>query len=111
MDMRKLEFKPETFNGLWACVSLLHIPKKECLKTLQGFNRVLKKNGLLYVSVKKGEGEKMIAKDYFKNNEKKFFAFYTENEITELTRKAGFKIISVTITEKKDSYINIFAEK
>lgn len=29
MDMRKLDFPENTFDGIWACASFPHIPKKE----------------------------------------------------------------------------------
>ncbi len=35
MDMRNLEFSPETFDGLRSSASLLHIPKNEVRKTLE----------------------------------------------------------------------------
>ena len=28
MDMKKLEFKDESFNGVWCCATLLHVPKE-----------------------------------------------------------------------------------
>lgn len=49
----------ETFDGVWACASLLHIPKNEMRDVIPRFVQALKPGGLLYVSVKEGEGERI----------------------------------------------------
>lgn len=49
----------ETFDGIWACASLLHIPKNEMRDVIPRFVQALKPGGLLYVSVKEGEGERI----------------------------------------------------
>ena len=74
MDMRNLKFEKNTFDGIWACGSVIHIPKSEVKKVLIGFNRVLKPNGILYMCLKKGEGEELENR---KNGNKKFFAYYS----------------------------------
>jgi len=112
MDMRKLEFPDEFFDGIWCCASFLHIPKKDAEKTLREFYRVLKKNGILFIAVKKGIGEKVMRKDYYKGGEK-FFVFYTRDEIEELLRKVNFRII-LTIIDKDDrgnTWIQVFCKK
>ena len=49
MDMRKLEFPENYFDGVWVCASFLHIPKEEAKSTLLEFRKVLKTGGLMYV--------------------------------------------------------------
>jgi SAM-dependent methyltransferase len=49
----------ETFDGIWACASLLHTPKNEMRDVIPRFVQALKPGGLLYVSVKEGEGERI----------------------------------------------------
>ena len=110
MDMRDLKFGDEEFDGIWSCASFLHIPKREALKTLKEFRRVLKPGGLLYLGVKKGEGERMVEKEHYKGG-KKFFAFYTEKELKDMLKKVGFKVEEVVIEKKRDTWINVFARK
>jgi len=48
-DMEYLPFREEYFDGIWCNAALVHLPKKD--KALSEFYRVLKDEGILYVSV------------------------------------------------------------
>ena len=110
MDMRNLDFPENTFDGIWACASFLHIPKDEAKNTLLGFRKILKPAGLIYLSIKQGNEEKFVEKDEYKGRTK-FFAFYTQGEFKNLIESCNFKILKVLIDEKKDTWINVFATK
>lgn len=110
MDMRNLAFEKESFDGIWACASFLHLPKKEASIALAQFYRVLIKGGILSISVKAGQGERFVEKDEYLGFSK-FYSFYSEDEIVALINSQGFKILKITIDKKKDTWINIFAIK
>lgn len=106
-DLRFLDFPPASFDGLWACASFLHVPKKDAAHTIRGFRKVLKKGGLIYLDVKKGTGEKLVEewlRDY-----SRFFAFYEEKELEKLLEANGFKILKVMVEKKKHTWISIYA--
>ncbi|MFX0115314.1 MAG: class I SAM-dependent methyltransferase [Candidatus Hodarchaeota archaeon] len=111
MDMRKLDFPGGFFDGIWAAASVLHIPKKDALSTLRGFRTVLKSEGLLYIGLYHGQGEKMIIASQYDNKER-FYALYSVNEAKQLLRRAGFQVVKEIIKqneEKKPTWINFFA--
>ena len=108
MDMRKMEFPGKQFDGIWACGSFQHLPKKDARKALLEFRRVLKRGGLVYVSVKEGTGEKEIRKEHYRGGSK-LFSFYRRDEIEELFKSCGFGVIKVMIKRNKDVWINLFA--
>jgi ubiquinone/menaquinone biosynthesis C-methylase UbiE len=110
MDMRHLNFSDSSFDGIWACASFLHIPKKDAKGTMLGFRRVLKPGGLLYVLVKEGTGEKFVGKHV---SRKRFFAFYTGEELKKLVESCGFKIIKSHSETNKENirWISVFATK
>ena len=110
MDMRNLNFPENTFDGIWACASFLHIPKIEARDTLLGFKKVLKPGGLIYLSVKQGNGERFVKKKEYKNKAK-FFAFYNKNELKNLVKSCGFQIIKLSIDRKRNTWVNVFAVK
>ena len=110
MDMRNLDFPENSFDGIWACASFLHVPKEDAKNTLLGFRKILKPAGLIYLSVKQGNEEKFVEKDEYKGRTK-FFAFYTQDEFKNLIEFCNFKIVKVLIDEKKDTWINVFATK
>ncbi|VVB61287.1 Ubiquinone biosynthesis O-methyltransferase [uncultured archaeon] len=110
MDMRKLDFPGNSFDGIWACASFLHIPKSEARNTLIGISCVLKPRGILYISVKEGSEEKVLKKEEYLGRAK-FFAFYTQKEFEDLIVSCGFEIIETRIDKKADTWINVFAIK
>lgn len=113
MDMRDLDFANDYFDGIWSCASFLHIPKKQAKKTLQGFHRVLRPQGLLYISVKQGNDEKFVHKKRYKGHTK-FFAFYNKDELKKLLLSGDFKIIKISTNifeETLDRWANVFATK
>lgn len=59
MLFQDIEYVNE-FDGVWACASLLHVPKTELLSVIKRITRALKNCGIFYVSFKYGEykGEK-----------------------------------------------------
>jgi len=112
MDMRNIDFPLESFDGIWSLASILHIPKIAAKNTIKQLRKVLKTNGIIYISVKLGEGEKFIKRDRYKGLEK-FFAFYTESEISDLLEQCGFEIIKLSLynVPKQDTWIDVFAVK
>jgi len=111
MDMRKLELKKNTFNGIWCMASLLEIPKNEVGIVLKEFNKVLKKEGVLYISTKEGGGEQFLKKEIYEN-EPKFYAFYKQTELEDLLKENGFEILYSIVSEDEGTkWVEIFAKK
>lgn len=112
MDMRNINFPVNSFDGIWSMASILHIPKLEVKDTIIKFREVLKTNGIIYISVKLGEGERFVKKDRYKGLEK-FFAFYTKSEMSDLLENCGFEIIKLSLYKvpKQDTWIDVFAVK
>lgn len=92
MDMRKLKFKPETFDALLVSYSLIHIPSKQIPTTLKGFNKVLKPKGYIEIIAQKGKANQIIDAP-FMPTEKMFFNFFTRDRISKFLEKAGFEIV------------------
>lgn len=86
-DMAKMSFKKESFNGIYARASLLHIPKKLTPKVLRSICRILRKNGVLYLALKEGQGEKVVEDVRYGKKVHRFFAFFTKEEIESILKK------------------------
>ena len=110
MSITKLEFGHNVFEGVWCAAVLLHLKPSSTRKALAEINNVIKPDGLLFVSVKKGSGA--IIKTY-PDGTKRFFQFYGTSEISELIRKSGFRIeeLHENTDEDEDSWVCIFARK
>ena len=57
----------DVYDGIWACASILHLPKEELAAVLRKIADALKKNGMLYTSFKYGDFEGMRGGRYFTN--------------------------------------------
>ena len=60
----------EAYDGIWACASILHLPKEELKDVLGKMSRALKLNGIIYTSFKYGEFEG------YRNG--RYFTYFTE---------------------------------
>lgn len=97
-DIRGTKLPNHSYDGVWACASILNISKKEIPSVLHKFKRILKKGGLLFISVKEGIGEKIISDKVGK----RFFSYFTTNELQLLLKKEGFKILHHEIMPDSD---------
>lgn len=55
----------EAYDGVWACSSILHVPKRDLPDVLARIARALKPSGVLYTSFKLGEFEGLRNGRYF----------------------------------------------
>ena len=46
-----------SYDGIWACSSILHLPKKELLSVIRKMCVALKESGIIYTSFKYGDFE------------------------------------------------------
>ncbi|QQG38992.1 MAG: class I SAM-dependent methyltransferase [Candidatus Woesearchaeota archaeon] len=93
MDIEELDFPENTFDGVCASASLIHIPKANLEKVLKSIKRVLKPGGLFYVGVQTGDGEKFIDGVKLVRG-KRFIVYYQEEELKEKLLKY-FGIIKI----------------
>lgn len=92
------------YNGIWACASLLHIPKKDIPIILRNIEISLKINGIFYCSFKKGNFEGIRNKRYFSD-------FENEELISLIQNTTNLRLIKIWNTmdarpEKKENWIN-----
>ena len=81
-----LEFEGE-FDGIWACASLLHIARQDLNDVLNRLTRALKPNGVLYLSFKHGDAERVEGGRFFNDlNESLLRTFLTIHPQLDLVR-------------------------
>ena len=109
MKAEDIEFEHE-FDGIWACASLLHIEPKNMPMVLRKLYIALKKNGVLFISVKHGEFEG--------ERNGRYFCDYTEEKFEKTGyRNIGFKLIKIDNNNdirpgrKNEKWLNIFLRK
>ncbi|MCX7884183.1 MAG: class I SAM-dependent methyltransferase [Caloramator sp.] len=109
MNFEEMDFKNE-FDAIWACASLLHVPKTHINEILKRFYDALKDNGIIFASFKYGEGQEVRGGRLFNN--------YNENTLKELIDDVTiFKILEIWKTEdvreerKNEYWISIIVKK
>ena len=65
------------FDAVWACASLLHVPKDDLLSVLEKVGLAMKPSGILYASFKYGTEERKVGG--------RLFSDFTEEDIPWLT--------------------------
>ncbi|MBU3925349.1 class I SAM-dependent methyltransferase [Patescibacteria group bacterium] len=104
MDMMSLDFKDDTFDGIWCSATLLHLTKNDAIIALREMNRVLKNKGYLYLNLKEGQGEKTIADNRYRDA-KKFYSYYTVDEIKKVLSDNKFFTKDIkSIVDENDQY-------
>jgi ubiquinone/menaquinone biosynthesis C-methylase UbiE len=85
MDMADLQFPENSFDAVYTFNSLLHIPKTDLPLVLKNIQTVLKPNGLFHLGIygKEDEFEGVWEKDSY--TPKRFFAFYSDENIQQIT--------------------------
>lgn len=97
MDIRQLEFPDASFDGIWSCFSLLHIPKRDIGTVLSGLRRVLKPGGLLFVAVSLGNEEEGFEDEWLKKGTKMFFYKMSKKGLVKHLKETRFSIEEIGI--------------
>jgi 2-polyprenyl-3-methyl-5-hydroxy-6-metoxy-1,4-benzoquinol methylase len=95
------------YDGIWACASLLHLNSKDLIEAIKTLKKLLKAEGLLYASFKRGGGEEVI--------NGRFFNYQTEESLLALITEAQFDLIemwnSIDVRNRDITWINVIAKK
>jgi len=109
MDIEDLKFENNTFDGIWAVTSLLHLPKTKISRVIDKLYSILKSKGILYICVKEGEGERLIEdKD---SDSQRFFSFWKKDEFLNLFDKRFFLIGSEEVRLGHTNFLQFFFRK
>lgn len=93
-DMTALDHANESWAGLVAFYSLIHIPRLEIRDTLRAFCRILQPGGLLLVAFHIGD-ETLHLDDWWERKVNVDFFFFQPHEIARELENAGFEIEEV----------------
>lgn len=100
----------DRYDGIWACASILHLPRTELADVLHRIQNALKVGGVLYASFKYGSFEGMRNGRYFTD--------FTEESLKKFWDSAtSLRIFDLWITEdvrpdrKEEKWINLLARK
>jgi SAM-dependent methyltransferase len=98
------------FNGVWACSSMLHVPKNNMINVLNKLCIALKNDGILYTSFKYGNDENFRNGRLFSNyNEESFNALLTDQK--ELDVVKYWKTNDLRSGREDEKWLNVLLKK
>lgn len=109
MSFQELEYTDE-FDGIWACGSLLHVPKNEIDDVLNRLTRALRKNGIIYASFKYGNKERLqegrVFNDYDEDSMASLIKQYLSLEMVRM-----WKTEDVRVDRRGEYWLNVLIKK
>jgi SAM-dependent methyltransferase len=82
----EMQFDKNSFDGVWAVASLLHVPRKNVADILKKVHDILKPGGILLTSMQKGTGKQF-------SREARLFEMYGNDEWEAILGDAGLEVI------------------
>ena len=100
----------DTYDGIWACSSILHLPKNELLLVIRKMCDALKSTGVIYTSFKYSDFEGVRNGRYFTDfTEDSFKEFIAE--IPELTIEDQWLTGDVRLGRGEEKWLNLILRK
>lgn len=98
----------DTYDSIWACASMHHIPKEMLNQCFEISSQMLKENGIMYCSFKYGDFEGY-------DDVGRYFLYQTEESILDYLKNTDLKIIESKITNDNMSrdtkWLNVILKK
>lgn len=113
-DIASVAFAKDSFDGIYARASLLHIPKKLIPNVMLSIGKMLKTGGYFYLAIKEGKGEGEVEDVRHGINVKRFFSLFVKEEIEKLMEAAGFKIVELNTYTRvggSTTWIQVISQK
>ena len=90
----ELDFLKYSFDGFWTAATLLHIPKSRINEALKKIHAIVRPNGIGFISVKQGRGEKIeLDEPQLPGERKRLFSYYSQDEFRKILIQNGYQII------------------
>ena len=106
MRFQEVEFE-DKFDGIWACASLLHLSRDEFANVLRRLERALRPQGVCYMSLKEGHGERVDGD--------RCFTYFTGDELRAcLIRETSLAVHHIWLSDdprpgRSDRWVNVLA--
>ena len=91
VDMTRLNFERESFDGICSYYAIIHIPRKEHERLLTSFYRMLKPGGVALLCLGAEDLEDDIDENYFGTS--MYWSHYNDLTYVEMLKDIGYRII------------------
>lgn len=108
-DIENLDLADESFDGVWAATSILHVPIDKLPKVIEKIATILKPKGILHISVKKGTGSEIITDPT--QNTTRFFQFFEIDDMYKICEKDFYLVDTKEVYDNNTDFILFFFQK
>jgi SAM-dependent methyltransferase len=109
-DVRELSLEKESFDGIWAYASLIHITQYEAKKLVLDLYRNIRKDGILFLGLIEGDGNETV--NLAGSNYVRYFEYYNDRKIADVVSKDNFDLIyEERFKPKNHTYLNYIFKK
>jgi ubiquinone/menaquinone biosynthesis C-methylase UbiE len=95
-NMIKMDFADNSFDGLTAFYSIIHVPREKHSLLFKNFNRILRPDGIMLVCM--GPDDWESTEEYY--GIRMFWSQYSPEKSLQLVNDAGFEVIFDKILER-----------
>lgn len=93
-DMTKLPFPANSFDGIFASYSLIHLTKDAIPAVMAKLNEILKSGGIMYLSIQSGKSAQGFFSHPTLPSDQVFLDIFSKEEIFDLLSGHGFEVMS-----------------
>ena len=102
-EARHLPFADASFDGIWSCASLLHVPHAELPVALAEVYRVLKPGGFVFLSLSEGEATGVVPVTDL-GLETRAYYYHNVDSLGSMLRGLGFQLIFHRVNEEAGNF-------
>lgn len=109
--MRRLPFRQNTFDGVFAAASLIHLPKPAVRDVCRVLGQLVLRGGLLRATFVYGATSGYIRRGWIPG---RYVSQWRKRELEQVVRWSGWDILSlqiVTNRERKGRWLNLLARR
>ena len=114
IEVKKMLFdeldEEEKYDGVWACASILHLPKSELKMVMSKMIRAVKQGGYIYTSFKYGEFEGDRNGRYFTDFTKETFQQFMQ-DFVEVCIKEIWISVDVRPDRGDEKWLNVIIQR
>jgi ubiquinone/menaquinone biosynthesis C-methylase UbiE len=108
-DARRIPLATASVDGVWAKASLLHLQRDDVAVALTDVRRILRPGGMLFVSLKAGDGEATETDRY---GLPRFFHYWTDGALDAALDAHGFAVLRRTTDQgERDEWLGRLARR
>lgn len=100
----------DCYDGIWACSSILHLPKRELYMVIQKMISALKKNGIIYTSFKYGSYAGIRNGRYFTDFTEDAFADFMA-DIRDIRLEEQWVSTDIRADRGDEKWLNVILRK